>query len=169
MARSIFFSFHYQQDIFRVNIIRNHATTKGGYNLAGYWDHSLWESVKKEGDLAIKQMINRGLKNTSVTVVLIGAQTARRKWVEYEIQQSYQRGNGILGIYIHNVKCVRSGISDVRGSDPLDFIYVTQPAQYMSPLQVPLSNLYPTYDWVTNDGYNNFSQWIERAARAAGK
>jgi len=39
----------------------------------------------------------------------------------------------------------------------------------MSPHQVPLSDLYPTYDWVTNDGYNNFSQWIERAAKAARK
>ncbi|MBP5974172.1 TIR domain-containing protein [Brasilonema sp. CT11] len=163
MARSIFFSFHYQRDIFRVNRVRNHYLTKGGYHLAGYWDHSLWEEVKKEGDLAIKRMINTGLKNTSVTVVLIGAQTAERRWVKYEIEKSYERGNGMLGIYIHNMKCV-TGSSDVQGRNPFDNFFTEVNNQ-----NIYLSQIYPTYNWVYDDGYNNFSTWVERAAIAVGK
>ncbi len=163
MSRSIFFSFHYQRDIFRVNIVRNHYLTKGGYNIAGYWDHSLWESVKKEGDLAIKRMINQGLKNTSVTVVLIGTETSTRPWVNYEIQKSYERSNGMIGIYIHNIRSI-NGYTDFSGRNPFDNFYITLNGQ-----NVYFSQIYPTYDWVRDDGYNNFSKWVENAARAVGK
>jgi len=163
MSRSIFFSFHYQRDIFRVNTVRNHYLTKGGYNIAGYWDHSLWESVKKEGDLAIKRMINQGLKNTSVTVVLIGTETSTRPWVNYEIQKSYERSNGMIGIYIHNIRSI-NGYTDFSGRNPFDNFYITLNGQ-----NVYFSQIYPTYDWVRDDGYNNFSKWVENAARAVGK
>ena len=163
MGRSSFFSFHYQRDIFRVNIVRNHYLTKGGYNIAGYWDHSLWESVKKEGDLAIKRMINRGLKSTSVTVVLIGAETSTRRWVNYEIQKSYERGNGMIGIYIHNIRSI-NGYTDFAGGNPFDNFSITLNGQ-----NVYLSQIYPTYDWVHDKGYNNFSKWVESAAIAVGR
>ena len=32
-----------------------------------------------------------------------------------------------------------------------------------------LSSIYPTYDWVNNDGYKNMGDWIEKAAQKAGK
>ena len=163
MGRNIFFSFHYQRDIFRVNIVRNHYLTKGGYNIAGYWDHSWWESVKKEGDLAITRMINRGLKSTSVTVVLIGAETSTRPWVNYEIQESYERGNGMIGIYIHNIRSI-NGYPDVQGGNPFDNFYIPHNGQ-----NVYLSQIYPTYDWVRDDGYNKFSKWVESAAIAVGR
>ncbi|MBD1890919.1 TIR domain-containing protein [Coleofasciculus sp. FACHB-SPT9] len=163
MSRSVFFSFHYQRDIFRVNIVRNHAMTKGGYQAAGYWDHSLWEAVKKEGDLAIKRMINQGLQSTSVTIVLIGSETAGRRWVQYELEQSYERGNGMLGIYIHNIPNIK-GQKDLKGLNPFSLIYTTRNNKLVS-----LANLYPTYNWVADEGYNNFSKWVESAARAAGK
>jgi hypothetical protein len=163
MGRSIFFSFHYQRDIFRVNIVRNHYLTKGGYNIAGYWDHSLWESLKKEGDLAIKRMINQGLKSTSVTVVLIGAETSTRRWVNYEVQKSYERGNGMIGIYIHNIPSI-NGYTDFLGKNPFDNFYILYNGQ-----NVYFSQIYPTYDWVRDDGYNNFSKWVESAAIAVGR
>ena len=36
------------------------------------------------------------MKGTSVTVVLIGKETSDRKYVQYEIQRSYQEGKGIF-------------------------------------------------------------------------
>lgn len=27
----------------------------------------------------------------------------------------------------------------------------------------------PTYDWVNDDGYNNFGDWVEKAAKKAGR
>lgn len=170
MPRRVFFSFHYQRDIWRVNVVRNHAKAKNGYQEAGYWDCSLWESAKRTGEISLKRLINSGLQNTSVTVVLIGTETSERKWVKYEIEKSYERGNGMLGIHIHNAKD-RTGKTDRKGRNPFDGFTVEKPGlySYMPKTYVSMSQTYPTYDWVYNDGYSNFSQWVEDAARAAGR
>jgi hypothetical protein len=79
MARKVFFSFHYQRDIFRVNTIRN-AWVVEGVQEKGYWDKSLWEKEKASGgDPALKKLIADGLVGTSVTAVLIGAETWMRR------------------------------------------------------------------------------------------
>jgi hypothetical protein len=162
MARSIFIAFHYQQDIWRVNVVRNHYLTKGTYKDAGYWDHSLWEETKKKGDDAIKKIIKEGMKDTTVTVVLIGSQTAQRKWVNYEILESHNRGNGMLGIYIHQIKD-KSGLKSAKGQNPFGNFTIKRNGQ-----KVYLSEIYPTYDWIDDDGYKNFGSWVEKAAKAAG-
>ena len=92
MARRVFFSFHYQRDVFRVNQIRSIPNVVG-CAAAGFQDASLWEEAKKKGEAAIKKLIDDGLKNTSVTVVCIGARTAGRKYINYEIQKSIDRGH----------------------------------------------------------------------------
>jgi hypothetical protein len=116
MARRVFFSFHYQRDLWRANVVRNSAVVEGTA-AAGFSDSSLWEKAKKEGDAAIQRLINGGLNGTSVTVVLIGAQTASRRWVTYEIEKSIERGNGLLGVRIHSIKD-RGGQTDSAGLIP---------------------------------------------------
>jgi hypothetical protein len=159
MARRVFFSFHYERDIWRVNVVRNSWITQER-EAAGFWDASLWETSKKEGDHAIRRMIDRGLENTSVTAVLIGKETADRPWVQYEIQQSNVKGNGILGVYIHNISD-QFGNVDTQGDNPFSRLYLTR-----NGCNVYLSDLYPTYLWFGDDGYKNFGTWIENAARA---
>ena len=44
---------------------------------AGWTDASIWEEAERKGDAAIRSLIDAGLKGTSVTAVLIGAD--RRK------------------------------------------------------------------------------------------
>ena len=119
MARNVFFSFHYQRDIWRVNQIRNIPNIIG-HSAAGFKDASIWEEAKKKGDAAIKKLIDEGLKNTSVTVVCIGAKTAGRKYINYEIDQSINRGNGIVGIQIHHLKD-KDGKTDSVGDIPSIF------------------------------------------------
>ena len=52
MAKKVFFSFHYQDVIdFRANTVRNHGSFKLSPKEAGYYDSSIWESAKKEGDI----------------------------------------------------------------------------------------------------------------------
>ena len=101
MARRVFFSFHYD-DVWRANIVRN-CNVGLGLEAAGFFDHSEYLEAKRSGDDGIRRMINRHLNGTSVTVALIGSQTAYRRWVQYEIEQSVARGNGLLGVYIHLV------------------------------------------------------------------
>ncbi len=83
--------------------IRNSWVTQGN-TTAGFWDDVSWESVKRQGEQTVQSWINSEMKGTSVTVVLIRAETYSRKYVLYEIQKSYEEGKGLLGIYIHNMK-----------------------------------------------------------------
>jgi hypothetical protein len=116
MARKVFFSFHYQRDIWRACIVRNSGVVEG-QAAAGFSDASIWEEAKKKGDATIKKMIDDALVGTSVTAVLIGAQTANRKFVNYEIEKSIERGNGVLGIYVCNIKDQNEN-TDVVGAVP---------------------------------------------------
>lgn len=162
MARRVFFSFHYERDIWRVNQVRNNWVTKDR-EVAGYWDASLWEEAKKKGDAAIKKMIDDGLVNTSVTAVLIGSETSSREYVQYEIIQSYNRGNGLLGIYIHNLRDAKQN-TDIKGNSPFGNIYINDQGR-----RIYFSEIFPIYDWINDDGYNNFSSWVESAAKKAGR
>ncbi len=149
MARRVFFSFHYERDVWRASIVRKAWVTKPDRESAGYFDASLWEEAKRKGDAAIRALIDGALQNTSVTAVLIGAETATRTYVQYEIRRSIDRGNGLLGIRINGLGD-SSGRSDVTGSNPLP-------------------SGYPVYDWLKDDGYANLGSWVEAAARKAGR
>lgn len=117
MAYRTFFSFHYQRDIWRVNIVRN-SNMIDGAAAAGWHDASLWEKAKRKGDAAIKRLIDDGLMYTTVTVVCIGAETSRRRYVNYEIEKSIARGNKLLGVRIHHLKD-RNGRVDPPGDIPV--------------------------------------------------
>jgi len=163
MARRVYFAFHYQRDIWRVNQVRHTWVTKEDIEEAGYIDAADFEKVERQGEEAVNRWIDSQLEGTSVTVVLIGYETHARKYVGYEIEQSYKRGNGLLGIYIHNLKD-RNGNTDYKGNNPFDTWYITKNGQ-----KIYFSQIYPTYDWVNDDGYNNIGDWIEAAAKKAGK
>ena len=166
MARRVFFSFHYGEDIWRVNQIR-HVGVPRDWEALPFLDAASWEAVKRKGEAAVTSWIARQLDGTGVTVVLIGSQTADRKYVKYEIQESHRRGNGLLGIYIHGLKN-QSQQTSFRGRNPFDG-FTVQTQGWLGPTTTRLSSIYPTYDWVLNNGYQNIGGWIEEAARKAGR
>jgi hypothetical protein len=146
MAHRTFFSFHYERDVSRASVVRNSSRLKT--NIEPEWiEAGIWEDAKTKGDEAVRTLIANALKNTTVTAVLIGARTSERRWVKEEIKQSEDRGNGLLGIYIHNIKDL-TGNTDTKGTSPL-------PATYS------------TYDWVNDDGYNYLGTWVDAAYRIA--
>ena len=158
MARRVFFSFHYGNDAWRAAMVRNSGVTKPK-NMRGYLDKAEWEETKKKGDTEVKRWINKQMKGTSVTVVLIGKETHDRKYVQYEIEQSHKKGNPIIGIRIHNLKN-QDGQTDYEGMNPFDKCYIDHYGKKKC-----LSEAYgiPVYDWVEDDGYKNLDQWIESA------
>jgi hypothetical protein len=161
MARRVFFSFHYERDGQRAGVVRNSWVTKG--EDAGYIDKADWEAVEKKGEAAVKKWIEAQLSGTSVTVVLIGAETSTRPWVIYEVKESYDRGNGMLGIYLHNIKDF-SGNTDSPGQNTFGEIGKDSFGN-----SIYFWSLYPTYDWVNDNGYNNLGKWVEEAANKAGR
>lgn len=207
MKRYTFFSFCYD-DVrnFRANVVRNSYVTKYGKDT--FIDGSIWEEAKTKSSKAIKELIdNSGIKNTSVTAVLIGDNSANRRWINYEIIKSFEQGNGIIGIYINRIKD-KTGHITHKGLNPLDrlalkisedgrkiYFYELENKQWrifndLSEINNRKSNtlffedrwfdsdygkcfrfsdLFSTYCWTNDDGYNNISTWIEDAAEQAGR
>jgi len=191
MPKRVYFAFHYQDVVeFRANVVRKHNFTEG-VEAAGYYDHSIWEESKKKGDEILKRMINGELDGTSVTVVLIGSNTYARRWVQYEIVKSIARGNGVIGIHINSIKgkdqltkplgpnpfdYLGATINhDGTQASPTVFSngawyhYGDHGSWRLANQQIAdnrgkhfqLSRWYRTYDWMTDNGYKNFSSWIE--------
>lgn len=142
--RKVFFSFHYGRDAWRVSQVRNSNVVGAGF-VNPYYDRAGWESVKARGDAAIKQWIDTQIRGTSVTVVLVGAQTSTRRWVRYEIQKTLELGHGLIGVDISKVRD-QNGNTDSTGANPL-----------------PAGHKY--YRWNNDDGRTNLGTWIEQAAR----
>jgi len=156
MSRKVFFSFHFKRDVWRAGQVRN-SNLLADEDKYGVIDSAAWEKVEREGDEAIRRWINDQLKDTSVTVVLIGAETAERDWVDYEIRKSWERGNGIVAVRIHNVKD-QATKTDPPGPNPLDNIHLADGKA--------LSSICKTYDWASDDGRDNLGEWVEKAFQA---
>jgi hypothetical protein len=165
MTRKVFFSFHYNRDAWRVSQVRNSWLLRPSeHQTSNFLDAADWESIQREGEVAIQRWIDNQLKGTSVTIILIGAETANRKYVDYEIKKSYNLQKGLLGIYIHQIKNSK-GQTDTKGKNPFAKWQITLP----NGTKKALSEIYPTYDWVDDNGRINMPAWIEKAAKAAGK
>ncbi len=161
MVRNTFFSFHYIRDIWRANVVRN-CWYGRDREAAGFWDSSLWEKTRDRRESTIKEKILEGLKDTDITIVLIGRFTSDREWVLHEISESIHRKNGLLGIYIHNIKN-RNGEIDDQGENPFNKFYVNKGRR-----RVYFSEFIPTYYWKKDNGYHNLRYWIEEAAKKMG-
>jgi hypothetical protein len=159
MARKIFFSFHYERDAWRAGQVRN-SNVVSSDDRYGFIDAVDWESIKKQGDEAVRRWIVDQLKDTSVTVVLIGAETANREWVRHEILKSWNRGNGLVGVRIHNVKH-QDGNTDYQGRNPFDDFKLSDGRL--------LSSVCKTFDWVLDDGRTNLGKWADEAAEIRAK
>ena len=147
MARHVFFGFKYKPDVSRAMVVRKSWVTQGK-TAAGFIDAADFEEVKKKGDAAIKKWIDGQLEGTSVTVVLVGAKTCSSRWVKYEIEESEKKGNGLLGIDVSKIKDLQGNTTERCGKIPTGYSF---------------------YLWFKNAGYNNMGDWIEKAAKDAGR
>jgi hypothetical protein len=184
---------------FRANVVRKHWVTKLNREQAGFFDASLWEEAEKTSDLAIKRMINSGLDGTSVTCVLVGSKTYERRWVQYEIFKSLAKGNALFGVNInaiwgrdcmpkalgpnpfkylgYNVSDDGSRIEPVYREGDKWHLFQDVTGYSVKPWHpsnrrriVQLEEMgFTLYDWVVDNGYNNFAVWVDDAAEAAGK
>jgi hypothetical protein len=189
MAKRVYFAFHYQDVIdFRANVVRNHNFLDG-VEAAGYYDHSIWEEAKKTSPMALKRLINGELQNSTVTAVLIGTDTWARRWVRYEIMKSIERGNKVIGVHINAIKG-KDQLTKIAGPNPfanlglevtadgtrgrptewtdgkwayyadLDTFGISRQPETNRGKHLPLSHWLSVYDWVSGEGYRNFSSWI---------
>lgn len=152
--RQIFYSFHYDNDVFRVQQIRNMGALEENKPVSV----NQWEEVKKGGDPAIKKWIDDNMKYRSCIVVLVGKETAKRKYVKYEIEKAWKEGKGLFGIYIHNLNCPKNGVCE-KGNNPFD--------EFTLPNGKKLSSVISCYNPSSFNAYkdikDNIEKWVEES------
>lgn len=160
MARNVFYSFHYANDINRVMIVRNRWVTQGGQIISGVIDSANFEAIRRQGDNAVHKWIDSQLQGTSVTVVLIGAETLIRPFIQYEICESIKRGNAVIGVYINGIVDMRTGYTSSR-CNPHTIIgyYQDKSPAYFDEVCDGI------FDYNSGDGYTNLGSWVESAAK----
>ena len=117
MARKCFYSFHYQPDAVRASQVRNIGVVEGNQPASD----NAWEDVTRGGDQAIANWISAQMQGRTCAIVLVGQDTANRKWINHEIITAWNRGMGVVGIRIHGLKNFLSQTSR-PGTNPFDFI-----------------------------------------------
>lgn len=153
MKRKVFYSFHFDNDVMRVQQIRNMGVLEGDEPVSP----NTWEEIKRT-DQGVKNWIDGNLNGKSCVVVLIGSETANRKWVKYEIKRAFELGKAVVGIYIHRLNCPRNGYS-TKGSNPLaQYTVKTKDGRIAQPLVYE-----PSYSDAYSDIRKNLSKWIESA------
>ena len=156
MAHKAFFSFHYKEDNWRASQIRNMGVIEGNRPVS---DND-WEKITRGGDEAIKKWIEEQMQGKSVVIVLIGTNTAERKWIKYEIKRGWELGKGLLGIYIHNLKD-KNGNQSIKGRNPFDDFTLNgqELSKIIKAYDPPHSDSKYVYDYIKN----NLKDWVEEA------
>lgn len=158
MARKVFYTFRYKTDSHRVQLVKNMGALEGQPILSS----NDWEDVKSGGDAAIQRWIDGNMSGKSCDVVLIGATTAGRKWVKYEIKKAWDDGRGLVGVYIHNLKDM-TGAQTEKGRNPFEDFTVGSNKKSMSSIvktyDPPYANSKDVYDYISS----NIAAWVEEA------
>jgi hypothetical protein len=164
VKRKAFFSFHFD-DVMRVNNVRNawKITHPDSASMRSFYDSSLWESKKLEGDDAVKRLIREGVCNTSAVCVLAGTDTWVRRWVRYEIARAIIDKRGLLTVHINGIKHHKRLIADRRGMNPLAFMGVgkvqtgllVDPKYYLFEKWAVMTPTGPQWSWERYQDYTD--------------
>ena len=156
MVRKAFYSFHYKPDNWRASQVRNMGVIEGNIPVS---DND-WEEITRGGDKAIQKWIDGQINGKSCAIVLIGTNTAGRKWIKYEIKKSWNDGKGVVGIYIHNLKN-KDGYQSSKGKNPFDDFTVDgkKLSSIVKAYDPPSSIGTRVYDHIKT----NLETWVEEA------
>lgn len=112
---AVFYSFHYDRDYWRVQQVMQMGSLEGQKIL----NPQEWEAVKRRGEQAIKNWISDQMKYKTGVVVLVGSETASRKWVLHEIAYAWDNYKPLVGIRIHGL-ADRNKKTDRQGPNPFE-------------------------------------------------
>lgn len=119
-----------------------------------------WEEVTKGGNKAIEKWIDDNMSGKSCVIVLVGENTAGRKWIKYEIEKAWNEGRGVLGIHIHNLKN-SIGNQANKGRNPFEDFSVNGKnlSSIVKCYNPPFTTSTYVYDYIKE----NIENWIEEA------
>lgn len=158
---AVFYSFHYERDAWRVQQIMNMGKVEGQTLL----NSQQWEAVKAKGDDAVKEYIDDNMKYKSAVVVLVGAQTASRRWVKYEIAKAWDDKKPLVGIRIHGLADGKGNV-DSPGANPFDLVKLEDGGnvgQYVTLHNPAGANSQAVYNSIKD----NIKTWVDGAYKRA--
>lgn len=158
--RRVFYSFHFLNDVWRAGQVRNIGVVEGNAPVS----HNEWEDVKKGGNIAIEKWIDQQLTGRTCTVVLVGAETASRPWVQHEIAQSWNKGMAVMGVRVNKLLNSKGQVGNA-GGNPFDKVTLNGGARLST-----LVKLYDPAGTTSQAAYstiaNNLTAWIEEAIKS---
>lgn len=157
MARSVYYSFHYDRDAWRVQQIIQMGALEGQQIL----NAQKWEEVKRKGDAAIESWIANEMSYKKAVVVLVGAQTASRPWVLYEIRKAWTDKKPLVGIRINGL-ADNDQKTDAAGANPFEKVTLQGGGNLGAyvPLFTPTGL---TSQQVHASIKSNLESWVDRA------
>ena len=160
MPRRVFFSFHFDNDYWRTQQVRNMGLLEG----QALCTPNVWEEVKRKGDAAIRKWIEDNMHGKSCVVVLVGSQTHLRPWVLHEISKGWNDGKGVLAIRVDKL-LDSSGRPSSVGLNPLSKVTFPNSQRTLAdvlPLKTPAGlDSKAVYASISS----NIEAWIEEAIR----
>jgi hypothetical protein len=143
-TRRIFISYHHADQYWKNAFVNEFATRLGIFT-----DGSLDDRVDStRPDYVHRQIREEYITGTSATIVLCGAETWKRRYVDWEIHSTLLKRHGLLGIIVPNTP--QTGPNSYRVPDRLDD---------------NLSNYARLRYWPTTGG--ELGAWIEEVIEAA--
>jgi len=144
----VFFSFHFHQDRNRTRTVMEHWLAGDGTSATPFLTRRQLMEMIESGIPSIYAWVEAEIARCDASVVLIGANSSGRHFMEYEIAQSVRQHKPVIGVHIH-------GIPDASDQ-----------ASHMG--ENPLFPMFPIYDWVEDDGPANLHAWVQAAIEDQG-
>lgn len=138
-----FFSFHFSHDFDRINKVLDIWSGYENMSATPFISTPQLMEMMEKGLAGIFDWVNEELAKADVVIVLIGSQTAKRYFIQYEIQQAILQKKPIYGINIHQIPN-KLGEVEQEGN-------------------CPLPPLCACYDWVADNGAQNILDWTKTA------
>jgi hypothetical protein len=99
-AHNIFIS-HYGKHDSEVQRIKQRLSERGYFVRNFSVDSTNHKDGRRPSDAVIQRLLRMRISWSSTLICLIGPDTHKRPWVNYEIRQAYLRGKRIVGVYLH--------------------------------------------------------------------
>jgi hypothetical protein len=135
------------------------ALEVGGCRVHAVWDEDLSNSLLGTGKSSrdTKSRIRSELKGRGVTMVLIGRDTAAKRWIQFAIRESLKRGHALVGVYVHGMPD-EHGAMDLQGKNPLDRVLIDATGKTRR-----AGDVFATYDWSRDAGRAHALEWVKAA------
>ncbi|MQA30759.1 MAG: hypothetical protein GEU82_13135 [Luteitalea sp.] len=164
--RCVFYSFHFIPDNWRAATVRSIGSIEGNRPATD----NEWQTIEAGGDASIQRWIAAQMNGRSCTVVLVGAGTANRKWINYEIIKYWNDRMGVVGIHIYGL--MNSKELGTKGANPFDYIKHGASGKQLSSIvkcyEPAGYSSKERYDWICKHLSNAVEEAIEIRAGMTG-